>query len=262
VAPSQPDGNPPSPVLSSTDSALDRLLRHRLRNGAAALGVPLDARQIDQLREYLHLLLEWNQRFNLTAIAAPEEVIDKHFLDSLSCALALDLAAVKRVVDVGTGAGFPGLVLRIAFPHLEVLLLDSVDKRLRFLQRVTEALGLTGVETAHARAEDAGRDPRWRGRFDLATARAVARLNTLAEYCLPLVRSGGWFLAQKGPDVHDELAEARTALKALGGGEPSVKTFTLPGTSIGRSLVLVPKERPTPREYPRLAGTPKKHPIK
>lgn len=259
---SAPSGETPLPLPPQPfDSAGERLLQDRLRGGASAFGLQLDERQIDQLRDYLRLLLDWNRRFNLTAIAEPAEVIDKHFLDSLSCVVALDLNGVRRMVDVGTGAGFPGLVLKIAFPHLDLLLLDSVEKRLRFLQRVTESLGLSGVETVHARAEDAGRDPRWRGRFDLATARAVARLNTLAEYCLPLVRVGGWFLAQKGPDIEAELAEARPALEKLGGGEATVQTLTLPGTDIGRSLVLVAKDQTTPRDYPRLAGTPKKHPL-
>lgn len=253
---------PPHPLpRPPLDSTVDRLLQDRLQAGASALNLRLDARQTDQLRGYLHLLLEWNQRFNLTAIDEPSEVIDKHFLDSLACTVALDLTRVERLVDVGTGAGFPGIVLKIAFPHLELLLLDSVEKRLRFLQRVAESLRLTGVTTAHSRAEDAGRDRRWRGAFDLATARAVARLNTLAEYCLPLVRVGGNFLAMKGPDIQDELAEAEVALQKLGAGAPLVRTLTLPGTSIGRSLVLAPKARPTPREYPRLAGTPKKHPL-
>jgi 16S rRNA (guanine527-N7)-methyltransferase len=257
----QPD-EPSRPLpLPPPDPEFDRLLQDRLRPGASTLGLSLDDRQIDQFRSYLHLLTDWNRRFNLTAIDEPEAVIDKHFLDSLSCAVALDLTAVQRVVDVGTGAGFPGIALKIAFPHLELLLLDSVEKRLRFLQRVTESLGMSGVTTTHARAEETGRNPRWRGAFDLATARAVARLNTLAEYCLPLVRVGGSFLAMKGPDIQEELSEARTALQTLGGGEPSVRTLTLPGTSIGRSLVLVPKVRPTPGAYPRLAGTPKKHPL-
>jgi 16S rRNA (guanine527-N7)-methyltransferase len=188
-------------------------------------------------------------------------VIDKHFVDSLSCAAALDLSSLHRMVDVGTGAGFPGLILKIAFPHLELLLLDAVDKRLRFLRRVTAALEITGVTTLHARAEEAGRDPVWRDRFDLAVARAVAPLNTLAEYCLPLVRTGGSFLAQKGPDVAAELAAAEPALLKLGGGTAQVRQLTLPGTDIGRSLVLVPKLSPTPREYPRLPGTPRKHPL-
>jgi 16S rRNA (guanine527-N7)-methyltransferase len=232
-----------------------------LAASARQCGVALAPAQIQAYGGYLDLLLEWNQRFNLTAIADPQAVLVKHFLDSLSCAAVVEFVAVDRLVDVGTGAGFPGLVLKIAFPHLRVLLLDSVEKRLRFLDRVIDALGLEQVETLHARAEEAGRDPRWRGRFDVSVARAVARLSTLAEYCLPLVRVGGCFLAQKGPDVEEEIAEARPALAKLGGGEPALHPLMLPGTGIGRSLVRVPKIAPTPPDYPRLPGTPKKHPL-
>lgn len=236
-------------------------LLERLSAGARSFGIELGPEQLARYRVYLELLLDWNQRFNLTAIETPAAIIDKHFVDSLSCAVALDLPSIRRLVDVGSGAGFPGLVLKIAYPHLEVLLLDAVEKRLRFLRRVTEALDLTGVETLHARAEAAGQDPAWRERFDVATSRAVARLNTLAEYCLPLVRVGGWFLAQKGPDAGAEIASARAALRKLGGGDASAQSLTLPGTDIGRSLVRVPKIAPTPRQYPRLPGTPKKHPL-
>src|SRR4051794_14033391 len=205
-------------------------LLYRLAAGATALGVNLSEAQLGSCGRYLELLLEWNRRFNLTAIQAPEEIIDKHFLDSLSCSLAVDFIAAHRLVDVGTGAGFPGMVLKIAFPHLEVTLLDAVEKRLRFLQRVGEELTLTGVQIVHARAEDAGRDPRTREQFDIAVSRAVARLNSLAEYCLPLVRVGGSFLAQKGPQIDEELDEARAALRTLGGGEPTVNSLVLPGT--------------------------------
>jgi 16S rRNA (guanine527-N7)-methyltransferase len=236
-------------------------LLERLAKGASSFGIELQPRQLAAFSDYLRLLLEWNQRFNLTAIEAPEAVIDKHFVDSLSCVAVLSLASLHRLVDVGTGGGFPGLVLKIAFPHLEVLLLDAVDKRLGFLRRVTAALELSGVTTLHARAEEAGRDPRWRGQYDLAVARAVAPLNTLAEYCLPFVRTGGCFLAQKGPDVAAELAAAQPAFAKLGGGAAHVQHLTLPGTDIGRSLVRVPKIAPTPRDYPRLPGTPKKHPL-
>jgi 16S rRNA (guanine527-N7)-methyltransferase len=248
------DPGPPSPHSASRPMP-------RLREGALALGLSLTDSQLGQFARYLALLLEWNQRFNLTAIAAPDEVIDKHFLDSLSCATIVDLTTVQRLADVGTGPGFPGVVLKIAYPHLELLLLDSVAKRLRFLDQVVESLGLEGVTTCHARAEDAGRDPRWRERCDLTVARAVARLNTLAEYCLPLTRVGGRFLAQKGPQMQDELAEASPALRRLGGGAPSVTTLTLPGTDLGRSLIVIPKVAPTPPEFPRLPGTPKKHPL-
>jgi 16S rRNA (guanine527-N7)-methyltransferase len=233
----------------------------RLQSGALAFGIDLGSSRLELCRRYMELLLEWNQRFNLTAIEAPESVIDKHFLDSLSSALALDFSGVRRLVDVGTGAGFPGLVLKIAYPHLELLLLDAVEKRLRFLQRVVDELRLPEVRMLHARAEDAGRDPAYREQFDAAISRAVARLNTLAEYCLPLVRVGGTFLAQKGPQMTEELDEAREALRILGGGEPTVHSHRLPRSEIERSLVLVPKIRATPRTYPRQAGTPRKHPL-
>lgn len=239
----------------------DEALLVRLAEGAQSFGIDLAPEQLERCGAYLHLLIEWNQRFNLTAIEAPEAIIDKHFVDSLSCAAVLDLTAARRLADIGTGAGFPGLVLKIAFPHLELLLLDAVEKRLRFLRRVTEQLGLTGVATLHARAEVAGHDPRWRERADLVTARAVARLNTLAEYCLPFARLGGWFLAQKGPEIDAELAEAAPALRKLGGGQPHVHSLTLPNTDVRRSLVLIPKVAPTPRTFPRLPGTPKKHPL-
>jgi 16S rRNA (guanine527-N7)-methyltransferase len=249
-------GDGPSPPSASEDSLLSRL-----SDGAARFGIDLTASQIGQYRQYLELLLEWNQRLNLTAIDDPAAVIDKHFVDSLSCATAIDFTQVSRLVDVGTGAGFPGLVLKLAFPHLQVLLLDSVEKRLRFLSRVAASLQLVGAETLHARAEDAGRDPSHREQYDLSVSRAVARLNTLAEYSLPLVRIGGYFLAQKGPEVADELAEAGAAIRKLGGGAPRVHTLSLPETDIGRSLVLVPKVAATPQDLPRLPGTPKKHPL-
>lgn len=239
----------------------DEWLLDRLAAGAHSFGIALAHGQLANYRTYLRLLLEWNQRFNLTAIETPGAVVDKHFIDSLSCATALDFTACSQLVDVGTGAGFPGLVLKIAFPHLKLLLLDAVNKRLRFLSRVTEALQLTDVTTLHARAEEAGRDPTRRDRFDIAVARAVAPLNVLAEYCLPLVRIGGSFLAQKGPEIAAELAAAQPALQTLGGGEASVRSLTLPQTEIGRSLVLIPKIAATPRAYPRLPGTPKKHPL-
>ncbi len=240
---------------------VDPTLLSRLDAGARVLGLNLDACQLAACGDYLALLLDWNQRFNLTAIEDPVAIIDKHFLDSLSCAGAIDFAGITSLIDVGTGAGFPGLVLKIAFPHLRVLLVDSVEKRLRFLHRVVEALHLNDVTTLHARAEEAGRNPACRERFDVAVARAVARLNTLAEYCLPLVRVGGSFLAQKGPEVREEVAEARRALRILGGGEPRVHSLVLPLTTMGRGLVVVPKIAPTPRDFPRLPGTPKRHPL-
>jgi 16S rRNA (guanine527-N7)-methyltransferase len=231
-----------------------------LEAGARDLGVTLDARALEALAVYQHELTLWNERLNLTAITDPEAIVVKHFLDSLSCAVAVDLGAARSLIDVGTGAGFPGLVLKIAFPHLTVLLLDAVEKRLRFLDRLCARLDLHGVSTLHARAEEAGRDPRWREQFDLVTARAVTRLDTLCEYCLPFAAVGGSFLAMKGPEVDEEVEGAARAMRTLGGGAPTVRCLTLPG-GVRRSLVLIPKVAPTPPEYPRRTGSAKKHPL-
>lgn len=246
---------------------------------AENFGVRLTQQQCAQLREYCALLCEWNQRLNLTSVSTPEQIVAKHFLDSLTAARAADFSVVRSLVDVGAGAGFPGLVLKIAFPHLQVTLLDAVRKRLRFVERVAEVLMLQEVRTVHARAEDAGRPP---GRmsagrevqadgssgapflrevFDVATARAVARLNVLCEWTLQLVRVGGGVVALKGPDVGPEVVEAETAITLLGGGPPQVHEFTLPGTDAGRSLVWIPKQRSTPRTLPRLPGTARKSPL-
>lgn len=217
--------------------------------------VPLAPRQLDAFRHYLRELAAWNRRFNLTRITAPEEILAKHFLDSLSCALVADFSGGGRLIDVGTGAGFPGLPLKIAFPALRVTLLDSLQKRLNFLERLAAELELTDVEVVHLRAEEAGQDPRYRERFDWTVARAVARLDLLAGWMLPLARPGGCAIAMKGPDVTEELATARPAIAALGGGVPEVTSFELPLVPVGRSLIRIPKARPTPRGYPRMAGS-------
>lgn len=239
-------------------------------HGAQSFGVELHPDQIAALDRYLAMLLEWNQRFNLTAIEAPSEVLTKHFLDSLSCAQAVDFTRQRSLIDVGTGAGFPGMVLKILYPHLQVTLLDAVQKRLNFLQRVAEDLNLTGLQTLHARAEDAAAyAPRpgtcsaqgLRETFDVVTARAVARLNVLLEWTLPFARVGGVFVAMKGPDIADEVEEAKPATRRLGGGSAEIHVFQLPGSDLGRSLVVVPKVRPTPRDLPRLPGTARKSPL-
>ena len=248
----------------------------QLTQGALELGVSLDGGQIAALERYLDLLIEWNQRFNLTAIAEPEEVLTKHFLDSLACARVVDFATQHTLVDVGTGAGFPGMVLKIAFPHLRLTLLDAIRKRLGFLEHVAAELKLDGVEILHARAEDVTRPdsqahsrkgpprempPSHRERFDVVAARAVARLNVLAEWTLPFAKIGGQVILMKGPDVKEEVEEAAHALSLLGGGPPEVLTLQLPGTDIGRSLVRVPKLRATPRSYPRPSGIARKSPL-
>jgi 16S rRNA (guanine527-N7)-methyltransferase len=233
----------------------------RLAEGAREFGVTLDAAAREAFAAYREELLLWNRRMNLTAIDDPGQVRVKHFLDSLSGALVVDFAAAQSLIDVGTGAGFPGLALKIAFPHLKLVLLDAVEKRLRFLERLCERLGLREVKTVHARAEEAGRDPAYRERFDVVTARAVAPLNVLCEYCLPLARLGGVFLAYKGPETDEEVSRADTAIRLLGGGIPDVRRLTLPGSDIGRSLITLPKIAATPAGYPRRAGSARKHPL-
>lgn len=233
-------------------------------------GVRLLPEQWGQLRCYLELLCEWNRKFNLTAIHDPDEILVKHFLDSMSCAAAFDFGSAQKLADIGTGAGFPGLVLKIAFPHLDVTLIDAVQKRLSFLDRVCEELGLNSVRTLHARVEDAaalpgapGRplQPTLREQFDVVTARAVARLNVLSEWTLPFCRAGGHVVAMKGPEVAEEVAEASPAIRTLGGGVPHIVELSLPETDIGRSLVTIPKVRPTPRAYPRPPGSARKSPL-
>lgn len=235
--------------------------RERLAAGAGEFGVTLDEPKLEAMLTYREELLLWNRRLNLTAIADPDAVLVKHFLDSLSGALVVEFAAARTLIDVGTGAGFPGLVLKIAFPHLRVTLLDAVEKRLRFLERLRERLGLAEVTTLHARAEEAGRDPAWREQFDIVTARAVAPLNVLCEYCLPFARVGGVFLAYKGPEIEEEIAQAARAIRLLGGGAPGVRHLTLPGSDLRRSLVTIPKSAATPPQYPRRTGSARKRPL-
>ncbi len=237
----------------------------RLPEQAQALGVELGGATLDQLRRYAALLGEWNRFFNLTAIDDPVEVVAKHFLDSLSVSAAIDLTAVTRLIDVGSGAGFPGLVLKLAFPHLELVAIDSLQKRLKFVERVVGSLGVGGVALIHARAEDAA-GVAWVGRplretGDLVTARAVARLHTLLEWTLPYARVGGSVVAMKGPDVDEEVREADAAIGLLGGGPPVVQRLSLPGTDIQRSLVIIPKVSPTSAAYPRRPGSARKHPL-
>jgi 16S rRNA (guanine527-N7)-methyltransferase len=231
------------------------------------LGIPLSPEQISQFQSYSSLLSEWNQHFNLTAVESLPNVLTRHFLDSAACATVVELPSIRSVIDIGAGAGFPGLVLKVLFPHIELTLLDAQQKRMDFVERVCRALSLTGVRALHARAEELSHPLKkemvgpLRESFDLVTARAVARLNVLVEWTLPFARIGGQFLAMKGPAPQQEIEEASYAVRLLGGGKPSVSEFMLPGTEIGRSLVLIPKERQTPRSYPRMIGTARKDPL-
>lgn len=218
--------------------------------------------QLSQFERYFELLIAWNEKINLTAITAPADVAVKHFVDSLLAFKMLpeDYLKSKTLIDVGTGAGFPGIPLKIMCADLKLTLFDSLQKRLNFLDIVTNELKLSAVRTCHGRAEDGGRDKTMREKYDVATARAVAKMPVLLEYTLPFVKTGGYFLALKGPELDDELAVSEHALKVLGGEVQDVGHFSL-GDDYTRNIALIKKIAPTPKSYPRKAGTPQKKPL-
>lgn len=223
-------------------------------------GIAYNDEILEKLNKYAELLTEWNEKINLTAITDPEGIVIKHFLD---CALLLDKVELKenaRVIDVGTGAGFPGMVLKIFRPDIKLTLLDGLNKRLVFLNEVANQLGLSDVETVHLRAEEAGRRQNFRESFDLVTARAVARQNLLYEYCLPLCKVGGVFCAMKGPSAEDEVKESAAASKLLGGAKPQILHETLTGEEI-RTFVITKKISQTPPKYPRVSAKIAKQPL-
>lgn len=229
----------------------------------AAHGLVLNDQQIAQFERYFQLLVEWNEKMNLTAITQREEVYLKHFYDCLMALwnMPLDNYALQ-LCDVGAGAGFPSIPLKIAHPELQVTIVDSLQKRLTFIEHLAEELGLEGVSCVHGRAEDVGQNPAYRGQFDIVTARAVASLNVLAEYCLPLVKIGGQFLALKAQKSDQELEEARAAISILGAKLIKVTEDQLPVEAADRRYILIQKTKETPNKYPRKAGKPAKNPIK
>lgn len=230
-----------------------------LRAAAKEVNIELDEQADARFHTYLSLLLEWNEKMNLTAITEPELVAIRHFADSITLLHAVPLTGNEKIIDVGTGAGFPGVPLKILFPQIQLTLLDSLNKRLIFLTELLKGLDLQ-AQIVHARAEEGGRMPQHREQYDIATARAVASLNLLAEYCLPFVKVGGYFAAMKGPDVEHELKEAEHAISLLGGKVADVKSFTLPDGS-GRSVVLVHKTAKTSDNYPRHGSKIAKKPL-
>lgn len=237
------------------------VIEREVAAGAAALGIPVSAEALTAMGRFAEMLAAWNERVNLTAITTPEDVARKHFVDSLSLLRSLGGSDGLQVADIGSGAGFPGLVLAMARPGWRVLLLDALGKRVAFLRQVIEATGLANVEAVHLRAEDAARRPELREHFDVATARAVAGLPVLAEYCLPLVRVGGWFLAMKAREVEEEIAAAMHAITVLGGELESLERFTLPGVGEERAIVRIRKAGRTPGAYPRRSGLPERKPL-
>ena len=231
------------------------------QNVSDLLGLSLSSEQMEAFERYARELALWNQRINLTAISDPDEVQSKHFLDSLSCWLALRGSDVDRVIDVGSGAGFPGLALKILHPQMHLTLVESVSKKAAFLEHMVQVLGLQGVEMLNERVEDLGQAVEHRESYDWALARALAPMPTLAEYLLPLVRVGGFMLAQKGPAALSEVKEAERVIALLGGGETRLMNVELPELDEKRTLVITEKKSPTPEKYPRRVGLPAKRPL-
>lgn len=228
-------------------------------NDLKAIGIELSDEQLEQFLTYYEMLIEKNKVMNLTTITDFDEVLEKHFEDSLSLIQAVDLEKSQAVIDLGTGAGFPGIPLKIAFPNLQITLADSLNKRILFLDDVIRELGLVGIDTVHGRAEDLAKNSDYREKFDLCVSRAVANLSTLSEYCLPFVKIGGKFISYKAGECDEEVAASKSSIFLLGGKISDIKKFEL-GES-GRAFVIIDKVNGTPKKYPRKAGTPSKDPL-
>ncbi len=218
-------------------------------------------RMLEQFDLYFDILIKWNKFMNLTGITEYHDVIVKHFIDSLSAVKIIDMTKVSSLIDVGTGAGFPGIPIKIVFPHIRVCLLDSLNKRVKFLNEVISNLDLDNISALHGRAEEIARKEEYREKYDLCVSRAVANLSSLSEYCLPFVKKDGWFISYKSSDIDKELLSSKHAINILGGRIEDVIKFKLPNTDIDRSLISINKVNVTNRKYPRKAGMPTKEPL-
>lgn len=236
------------------------MIKDILINGSDKLGVPINEERADKLVRYASLLKEWNNKINLTAITDDEGIAVKHFLDSLTVAATGKIKG--RVIDVGTGAGFPGLVLKTALPDISLTLLDSLNKRIKFLDAVVLDLGLDGVETVHMRAEDGGQSSRFREKYDTVVSRAVANMTLLSEWCLPFVKVGGYFLALKGPAAEEELIAAKRTISILGGEVEDVFETEIPYSDLKHRIIIVKKVRQTPKRFPQKPGIATKNSVK
>ncbi|WP_167957624.1 16S rRNA (guanine(527)-N(7))-methyltransferase RsmG [Anaerosporobacter faecicola] len=233
-----------------------------VKQAIQSLDLEISDLQVQQFIQYYEILVEWNSFMNLTGITEYEEVVIKHFVDSLLLVKAYDLSSVKSIMDLGTGAGFPGIPLKIMYPDIEFVLLDSLNKRIKFLNEVIKQLNLKKISAIHGRAEDYGRDKTYREKFDLCVSRAVANLSTLSEYCVPFVKKEGYFVPYKSGKIAEEVEAAKKAVLILGADIEKVVPLTLPNTDIERSFVIIHKEKETKKIYPRMAGKPSKEPLK
>lgn len=235
---------------------------NKFKETLQGVGITITDEQMKQFEQYFELLVEWNEKINLTAITERDEVYLKHFYDSATLGVYIDfLTEEKTLVDVGSGAGFPSIPLKILFPKLQITIVDSLNKRIKFINEVVTQLDLKGVTTVHGRAEDVGQNPIYREQFDFATARAVARLSILAEFCMPLVRKNGQFIAMKASKTDEEVADAKKAIATLGGKFSEDIVFELPEEAGERHILRIDKKKETLKKYPRKAGTPAKKPI-
>ncbi len=223
------------------------------------INLKIEKEEVKKFYEYMKMLIEWNKKINLTAINDEKEIIIKHFIDSLTISKYIENA--ERMVDVGTGAGFPGIPIKIINKELEVVLVDSLNKRINFLNEVIEKLGLENIKAIHARAEDLGKDKKYREKFDVVTSRAVANMTVLVEYLLPLTKKEGKCICMKGSEIEDELENAKYAIKLLGGKVDKVEKIEISDEHMGRNIILINKQENTPNQYPRKAGIPLKKPL-
>ena len=259
------ENNIESGLENNLESNLENNLESNFESNLQELGIVLSIEQKEQFANFYEMLIEYNKVMNLTSITERLEVYSKHFIDSLSLCRLVELGATKgpkRVIDIGTGAGFPGIPLKIAFPELEIVLLDSLNKRVKFLNAVIKKLKLQGIKAIHGRAEEMAKQKEYREAFDIGVSRAVSKLSVLSEYCIPYIRVGGIFISYKSGLIDEELKESKKAISILGGKIDAIDKFQLIGTDMGRSLVKIQKERSTPKKYPRKAGTPAKEPLR
>ncbi len=241
---------------------MEKERQNDIRSAFEKIGIALSERQLWQFEQYYEMLIQKNEVMNLTAITEFEEVVQKHFLDSLMIRQLMEPKTGEQWLDLGTGAGFPGIPLKIVYPELRLVLLDSLNKRVRFLQEVIEGLELKEITAVHGRAEELARRAEYREQFDCCVSRAVANLASLSEYCLPFVRVGGCFVPYKSEKVQEEIRGAEKAVRILGGRIERQEEFMLPGSDIYRCLLCIRKKKQTPEKYPRKAGTPTKEPIR